>query len=70
MKRPTAISSMKSGRRMNIHLPLLKDGIAMKRPLRTPFFEIGVKNYIYGDDVLKMAMHADRCAENMMWTSS
>lgn len=35
----------------------------MKRPLRTPFFEIGVKNYIYGDDVLKMALHAEQCAE-------
>lgn len=35
----------------------------MKRPIRTPYFEIGIKNYIYGDDVLKMALHADQCAE-------
>ena len=34
----------------------------MKDKLRTPYFEIGVKNYVYGDDVLKMAMHADACA--------
>lgn len=33
-----------------------------KRP-RTPYFEIGVKNYVYGDDVLKMALHADACAK-------
>ena len=35
----------------------------MKRKIRTPYFEIGVKNYVYGDDVLKMALHADACAE-------
>ena len=34
----------------------------MKRKIRTPYFEIGVKNYVYGDDVLKMALHADACA--------
>ena len=33
-----------------------------KRP-RTPYFEIGIKNYVYGDDVLKMALHADACAK-------
>ena len=31
----------------------------MKPKIRTPYFEIGVKNYVYGDDVLKMALHAD-----------
>ena len=35
----------------------------MKKRIRTPYFEIGVKNYVYGDDVLKMALHADACAE-------
>ena len=35
----------------------------MKPKIRTPYFEIGVKNYVYGDDVLKMALHADACAE-------
>ncbi len=35
----------------------------MKRPIRTPFFEIGTKNYIYGDDVLNLALAADKAAE-------
>lgn len=35
----------------------------MKPHIRTPFFEVGVKNYIYGDDVLKMARVLDACAE-------
>ena len=26
----------------------------MKRKIRTPYFEIGTKNYIYGDKVLDM----------------
>jgi len=34
----------------------------MKLKIRTPFFEVGVKNYIYGDDVLKMARVLDACA--------
>lgn len=34
----------------------------MKRKIQTPFFEIGVKNYIYGDDVLELAQAADRAA--------
>ena len=33
------------------------------RKIRTPFFEIGTKNYIYGDDVLKLAKAADEFAE-------
>ena len=33
------------------------------KKIRTPFFEIGTKNYIYGDDVLKLAMKADELAE-------
>lgn len=33
------------------------------REIRTPFFEIGVKNYVYGDDVLRMAMQAERAAQ-------
>jgi len=35
----------------------------MKLKIRTPFFEVGVKNYIYGNDVLKMAKVLDTCAE-------
>ena len=35
----------------------------MKRQIRTPFFEVGVKNYIYGDDVLELAKVLDCCAE-------
>ena len=30
--------------------------------LRTPYFEIGVKNYLYGNDVLALALAADRAA--------
>ena len=33
------------------------------KKIRTPFFEIGTKNYIYGDDVLKLAIAADKMAE-------
>ena len=33
------------------------------RKIRTPFFEIGTKNYIYGDDVLALAKRADELAE-------
>ena len=35
----------------------------MKPTIRTPYFEIGVKNYIYGDTVLEYALAADRAAE-------
>lgn len=35
----------------------------MKRKIRTPYFEIGTKNYIYGDDVLKLAKAADAASE-------
>ena len=34
----------------------------MKAKLKPPFFEIGVKNYIYGDAVLELAKAADRAA--------
>ena len=34
----------------------------MKPILRTPFFEFGVKNYFYGDDVLRIAEAADIAA--------
>lgn len=34
----------------------------MKAQIKAPFFEIGVKNYIYGDEVLKLAQAADRAA--------
>ncbi len=35
----------------------------MKRNIRTPYFEIGTKNYIWGDKVLEYALAADRAAE-------
>lgn len=34
----------------------------MKLPIRTPFFEIGVKNYLYGEDILRLAKAADQAA--------
>ena len=36
----------------------------MKPQIRTPYFEIGTKNYIYGDQVLEYAKAADAAAEN------
>lgn len=33
------------------------------KKIRTPFFEIGTKNYIYGKKVLDLAMAADKAAE-------
>ncbi len=35
----------------------------MKKTIRTPYFEIGTKNYIYGDKVLEYAIAADKAAE-------
>ena len=35
----------------------------MKPTIRTPFFEIGTKNYIYGDKLLEYALAADKAAE-------
>ena len=35
----------------------------MKQTIRTPYFEIGTKNYIYGDTVLEYALAADKAAE-------
>lgn len=35
----------------------------MKSVIRTPYFEIGTKNYIYGDKVLEYAKAADAAAE-------
>ena len=35
----------------------------MKPVIRTPYFEIGTKNYIYGDKVLEYALAADTAAE-------
>jgi triosephosphate isomerase len=35
----------------------------LKPKIRTPYFEIGTKNYIYGDTVLQYALAADRAAE-------
>ncbi|MDR0656842.1 MAG: hypothetical protein LBG22_11050 [Treponema sp.] len=36
--------------------------IILKTSIRVPFFEIGVKNYIYGDDVMELARAADAAA--------
>lgn len=35
----------------------------MKKTIRTPYFEIGTKNYIYGDKVLEYALAADKAAK-------
>ena len=35
----------------------------MKQAIRTPYFEIGTKNYIWGDKVLEYAIAADKAAE-------
>ena len=35
----------------------------MKPTIRTPYFEIGTKNYIWGDKVLEYALAADKAAE-------
>lgn len=35
----------------------------MKRKIRTPYFEIGTKNYVYGDKLLEYALAADAAAE-------
>ena len=35
----------------------------MKPVIRTPYFEIGTKNYVYGDTVLEYAKAADKAAE-------
>ena len=35
----------------------------MKPKIRAPYFEIGTKNYIYGDKVLEYAIAADKVAE-------
>lgn len=36
----------------------------MKAKLRLPYFEIGIKNYLYGDDVLKLAQAAQQASED------
>lgn len=35
----------------------------MKPAVGIPFFEVGIKNYLYGDDVLKLALTAEAAAE-------
>ena len=37
--------------------------MAKKRKITTPFFEIGPKSYLYGDEVLDLALAADAAAE-------
>ena len=37
--------------------------MAEKRKITPPFFEIGPKSYLYGDDVLDLALAADKAAE-------
>ncbi len=35
----------------------------MKTSVQVPFFEVGVKNYLFGDDVLKLANAADKASK-------
>ncbi len=35
----------------------------MKPSIRVPYFEIGTKNYVYGDTLLEYAIAADKAAE-------
>lgn len=35
----------------------------MKPTIRTPYFEVGTKNYVYGDTLLEYAIAADKAAE-------
>ncbi len=35
----------------------------MKKSIRVPYFEIGTKNYVYGDTLLEYAIAADKAAE-------
>ena len=35
----------------------------MKPVIRTPYFEVGTKNYVYGDKLLEYAIAADKAAE-------
>lgn len=35
----------------------------MKKAVRIPYFEIGIKNYLYGDKVLELALAAEAAAE-------
>ena len=35
----------------------------MKPQIRVPYFEIGTKNYVYGDTLLEYAIAADKAAE-------
>ncbi len=37
--------------------------MAEKRKIQVPFFEIGPKSYLYGDEVLELALAADKAAE-------
>ncbi len=37
--------------------------MAVKTRIQTPFFEVGIKNYLYGDDVLHLALAADEAAK-------
>jgi len=43
-----------------IIIPLTKEGYSIKQQIRTPYFEVGVKNYIYGDAVIEMGMYLDK----------
>jgi triosephosphate isomerase len=40
-----------------------REAYGLKRKIRAPFFELGVKYYIYGDRVLEMALLADKLAK-------
>jgi len=42
-----------------LYIASRKDVLHIKHKLRTPFFEVGVKNYIYGDAVIEMGKHLE-----------
>jgi triosephosphate isomerase len=40
-----------------------RNPMSVKTTLKAPFFEIGPKQYLYGDQILKLALAADRAAK-------
>ena len=40
----------------------------MKPVIRAPYFEVGTKNYVYGDTLLEYAIAADQAAEKYGYT--
>jgi triosephosphate isomerase len=42
---------------------LRRKGATLKANIRVPFFEVGVKNYIFGDSVLELALAAEEASK-------